>query len=123
MRRAVAKPIVLQLGLMPVRKAGPAGQVTRTIVPVGRRTDQMGRTYRLKAFRFDAAVCGACPQRSQCLAAKPVLDGRSGCTRRKLYCSRPAHCSTARVLLSIGNAAFETDNTPGELLSEGIPVL
>ena len=49
----------------------PAGQVTRTIVPVGRRTDQMGRTYRLKAFRFDAAVCGACPLRSQCLAAKP----------------------------------------------------
>ena len=49
----------------------PAGQVARTIVPVGRRTDQMGRTYRLKAFRFDAAVCGACPLRSQCLAAKP----------------------------------------------------
>ena len=49
----------------------PAGQVTRTIVPAGRRTDQMGRTYRLEAFRFDAAVCGACSLRSQCLAAKP----------------------------------------------------
>ena len=49
----------------------PAGQVTRTIVPAGRRTDQMGRTYRLEAFRFDAAVCGACPLRFQCLAAKP----------------------------------------------------
>ena len=49
----------------------PAGQVTRTIVPAGRRTDQMGRTYRLEAFRFDSAVCGACPLRSQCLAAKP----------------------------------------------------
>ena len=49
----------------------PAGQVTRTIVPVGRRTGQTGRTYRLKAFRFDAAVCRACPLRSQCLAAKP----------------------------------------------------
>ena len=49
----------------------PAGEVTRTIVPAGRRTDQMGRTYRLEAFRFDAAVCGACPLRSQCLAAKP----------------------------------------------------
>ena len=49
----------------------PAGQVTRTIVPAGRRTDQMGRTYRLEAFQFDAAVCGACPLRSQCLAAKP----------------------------------------------------
>ena len=49
----------------------PAGQVTRTIVPAGRRTDQMGRTYRLEAFRFDAAVCGACSLRSQCLAGKP----------------------------------------------------
>ena len=49
----------------------PAGQVTRTIVPAGRRTDQMGRTYRLEAFRFDAAVCGACSLRSQCVAAKP----------------------------------------------------
>ena len=49
----------------------PAGNITRTIVPAGRRTDQMGRTYRLEAFRFDAAVCGACPLRSQCLAAKP----------------------------------------------------
>ena len=48
-----------------------AGQVTRTIVPAGRRTDQTGRTYRLEAFRFDAVVCGECPLRSQCLAAKP----------------------------------------------------
>ena len=31
----------------------------------------MGRTYRLEAFRFDAAVCGACSLRSQCVAAKP----------------------------------------------------
>ena len=49
----------------------PAGQVTRTIVPAGRRTDQMGRTYRLKAFRFDAAVCGMCPLRTQCVAEAP----------------------------------------------------
>ena len=49
----------------------PAGEVTRTIIPAGRRTDQMGLTYRLEAFRFDAAVCGACSLRPQCLAAKP----------------------------------------------------
>ena len=49
----------------------PAGQVTRTMVPAGRRTGQTGRTYRLEAFRFDAAVCGVCPLRSQCMAAKP----------------------------------------------------
>ena len=54
----------------------PAGQVTRTIVPAGRRTDQTGRTYRLEAFRFDAAVCGECPLRSQCLAAKPGTGRR-----------------------------------------------
>ena len=49
----------------------PAGQVTRTMAPAGRRTGQTGRTYRLQAFRFDVAVCGACPLRSPCLAAKP----------------------------------------------------
>ena len=41
------------------------------MVPAGRRTGQTGRTYRLEAFRFDAAVCGVCPLRSQCVAAKP----------------------------------------------------
>ena len=49
----------------------PAGNVTRTMAPAGRRTGQTGRTYRLQAFRFDAAVCGVCPLRSQCVAAKP----------------------------------------------------
>ena len=49
----------------------PARNVTRTMAPAGRRTGQTGRTYRLQAFRFDAAVCGVCPLRSQCVAAKP----------------------------------------------------
>ena len=49
----------------------PAGQVTRTMVPAGRRTGQTGRTYRLEAFRFDAAFCGVCPLQPQCVAAKP----------------------------------------------------
>ena len=40
-------------------------------MPAGRRTGQTGRTYRLEAFRFDAAACGVCPLRSQCVAAKP----------------------------------------------------
>ena len=48
----------------------PAGQVTRTIVPAGKRTDGAGRVYRLQAFQFDGAVCGVCPLRSQCIAAK-----------------------------------------------------
>ena len=49
----------------------PAGNVTRTMVPAGRRTGQTGLTYRLEAFRFDAAVCGGCPLRPRCVAAKP----------------------------------------------------
>ena len=52
----------------------PAGQVTRTIVPAGKRTDGTGRVYRLQAFQFDGAVCWACPLRSQCIAAQ----GRQG---------------------------------------------
>ena len=52
----------------------PAGQVTRTIVPAGKRTDGAGRVYRLQAFQFDGAVCGVCPLRSQCIAAQ----GRKG---------------------------------------------
>ena len=52
----------------------PAGQVTHAIVPAGKRTDGAGRVYRLQAFQFDGAVCGVCPLRSQCIAAK----GRKG---------------------------------------------
>ena len=48
----------------------PAGQVTRTIVPAGKRTDGAGRVHRLQAFQFDGAVCGVCPLRSQCIVAK-----------------------------------------------------
>ena len=52
----------------------PAGQVTHTIVPAGKRTDAAGRVYRLQAFQFDGAECRTCPLRSQCIAAK----GRKG---------------------------------------------
>ena len=50
---------------------GPAGQVTRRIRPSGTRTGATGRTHRLKGFRFDGALCGVCPLRPRCLAAKP----------------------------------------------------
>ena len=46
----------------------PAGNVTRRIVSFGTRTGPTGRTHRLKGFRFDGAVCGVCPLRSQCVA-------------------------------------------------------
>ena len=52
----------------------PAGQVARTIVPAGKRTDSTGTVHRLRAFRFEAAVCGTCPLQSQCIPAK----GRKG---------------------------------------------
>ena len=48
----------------------PAGQVTRTIVPTGKRTDRTGRVYRLQAFQFDGEICGACPRRPECIAAQ-----------------------------------------------------
>ena len=50
---------------------GPAGNITRTLLPAGRGRDSAGRVYQRVAFRFDAAVCGVCPLRPQCLAAKP----------------------------------------------------
>ena len=47
----------------------PAGNVTRRIRPLGTRTAATGRTYQLKAFQFDRAVCRVCPLRTQCAAA------------------------------------------------------
>ena len=47
----------------------PAGNVTRTMLPTRKRNDHLDRTYSF--FRFDAAVCGACPLRPQCVAAGP----------------------------------------------------
>ena len=72
--------------------AYPAGQITRTIVPAGKRTDGTGTTHRLRAFRFEAAVCWACPLRSQCIAAK----GRQG--RQVLIHPQEALLQEARAL-------------------------
>ena len=83
----------------------PAGNVTRTMAPAGRRTGQTGRTYRLQAFRFDAAVCGVCPLRSQCVAAKPGT-GRTVQLHLQDCYSMPAPCSRARPLPSTGSAAW-----------------
>ena len=70
----------------------PAGQVTRAIVPAGKRTDRTGRVYRLQAFQFDGAVCRVCPLRSQCIAAK----GRRG--RRVLIHPQEVLLQEARAL-------------------------
>ena len=70
----------------------PAGQVTRTIVPAGKRTDRAGRVYRLQAFQFDGAVCGVCPLRPECIAAQ----GSKG--RRVLIHPQEALLQQARAL-------------------------
>ena len=70
----------------------PAGQVTYTTVPTGKRTDGTGRVHRLQAFQFDGAVCRVCPLRSQCIAAK----GRKG--RRVLVHPQEALLQEARAL-------------------------
>ena len=51
----------------------PAGNVARRIVSFGARTGPTGRTHRLNDFRFDGAVCGVCPLRSQCVAGSSGL--------------------------------------------------
>ena len=70
----------------------PAGQVTHTIVPAGKRTDAAGRVYRLQAFQFDGAEFRTCPLRSQCIAAK----GRKG--RRVLIHPQEGLLQEARAL-------------------------
>ena len=70
----------------------PAGNVTRTILPTGRGTDSAGRIYQRVAFRFDAAVCGVCPLRSQCVA------GSSGLGRTVQLHPQEALLQQARVL-------------------------
>ena len=70
----------------------PAGQVTHTIVPAGKRTDRTGRVHRLQAFQFDGAECRTCPLRSQCIAAK----GSRG--RRVLVHPQEALLQQARAL-------------------------
>ena len=52
----------------------PAGRLTHTIVPAGKRTDGKGRVNHLRAFQFDGSECMTCPLRSQCISTK----GRKG---------------------------------------------
>ena len=84
----------------------PAGQVTRTIVPQGGAPTKwveliVWRPSDLTRRSVERARCGPSAWRQN-----RARGGRSGCTRRKLYCCRPAPCSTARVLLGTGSAAW-----------------
>ena len=71
----------------------PAGQVTGKLLPAGKRTGSTGRTHRLQAFRFDAAVCGVCPLRPRCVA------GSSGKGRTVQLHPQEALLQQARALL------------------------
>ena len=77
---------------MTLSSTWPAGQVTHTIVPAGKRTGRTGRVHRLQAFQFDGAECRTCPLRSQCIAAK----GSRG--RRVLIHPQEALLQQARAL-------------------------
>ena len=70
----------------------PAGQVTRKLLPAGTRTGSTGRTHRLQAFQFDAAVCGVCPLRPRCVA------GSSGSGRTVQLHPQEALLQQARAL-------------------------
>ena len=54
----------------------PAGHTTRKVYRMGTRTDRTGRTHQLRAFWFDAVVCGACPLGEQCVGSEKV-SGRT----------------------------------------------
>jgi transposase len=54
----------------------PAGHISTTLAVLKSFTDGRGERQILQAFRFDPAVCVACPLRSQCVRAGPG-KGRS----------------------------------------------
>ena len=47
----------------------PAGHTTRKLYRMGTWTDRTGRTHQLRAFWFDAAVCGPCPLKERCVGS------------------------------------------------------
>jgi hypothetical protein len=49
----------------------PAGQQTQKVVSISSGDRYGAPGVPLRAFRFDAAVCDACPLRSSCMRAQP----------------------------------------------------
>ena len=47
----------------------PAGHTTSKVYRMGTRTDRTGGSHQLRAFWFDAAVCGACPLKERCVGS------------------------------------------------------
>ena len=84
----------------------PAGNVTRRIRPLGTRTAATGRTHQLKAFQFDAAVCGVCPLRPQCVAAAPGTGLTVQLHPQEALLQQAVPYSGVRPLASIGSAGW-----------------
>ena len=84
----------------------PAGQVTRKLLPAGKRTGSTGRTHRLQAFRFDAAVCGVCPLRPQCVAGSSGKGRTVQLHPQEALFQRPAPCSRVKPLPGIVSAGW-----------------
>ncbi len=49
----------------------PAGQVCKTLVPIGRRKDRKSRSQEWFGFEFDPTICATCVLRASCLRAGP----------------------------------------------------
>ena len=81
--------------------------------PSGTRTCPAGRAHRLKGFRFDGAVCGVCPLRPQCVAAKP------GTGRTVQLHPQETLLQQARALQQ-SEAFAEYRQRGGDLISNGI---
>ena len=84
----------------------PAGNVTRRIRPLGTRTAATGRTHQLKAFQFDAAVCGVCPLRPQCVAAAPGTGLTVQLHPQEALLQQAVPYSGVRPWVSIGSAGW-----------------
>ena len=72
----------------------PAGHTTRKVYRMGTCTDRTGRTHQLRAFWFDAAVCGACPLQplSSTVQYERLLGDSAIINRlRPLLPRRPSH--------------------------------
>ena len=49
----------------------PAGEECQTLEPIAGQTDRKGETQARMRFKFDPAVCAACPRRAACVRAGP----------------------------------------------------
>ena len=76
----------------------PAGQVTRKLLPAGKRTGSTGRTPGCKPSSSTQQCVGPARCALNAWPGPREWGERCNCTRRRPCCSRPAPCSRARPL-------------------------